>query len=455
VSNRGQTCKLANHNYEWETMNNSLKRYKRLTGITLLTLPLLVASNLSAAEESVEDRIKKLESMVSELKQLVKTQKSQHEKQMAKQTSKKAVAASSSTPKHSYKFGGFIKATGTISDYSHGDLGAGSWVRDFYIPSVTPVGGTGEGNDMDFTAKESRINFKTKHLLDNGETVSTNIEMDFLASPGGNERVSNSYNPRLRHAYFTYGKWLFGQTWSTFQDVGALPEVADFLGASEGIVFNRQPIVRYSNGPWQFSIENPETTVTPYGGGGRIVTDDNGIPDFVARYNHKAKWGHVSVSALVRQLAYESGPIDTTESAIGLSLTGKVKVGKADDIRFNFATGSGMGRYVALNASNGAVLNASGSLEAIDSTLGSVAYRHVWGDGWRSSLVLSAINIDNNTALTGTGVSESINSVQANLLYSPVPKVTFGVGLLNASRELENGDDGDMTRLIFTGKYAF
>ena len=205
-------------------MNNSLKRYKRLTGITLLTLPLLIASNLSAAEESVEDRIKKLESMVSELKQLVKTQKSQHEKQMAKQTAKKEVAASSSTTKHSYKFGGFIKATGTISDYSHGDLGAGSWVRDFYVPSVTPVGGTGGGNEMDFSAKESRIGFKTKHLLDNGESISTNIEMDFLASANdGNERVSNSFHPRLRHAYFTYGKLLFGQTWSTFQDVGALP----------------------------------------------------------------------------------------------------------------------------------------------------------------------------------------------------------------------------------------
>ncbi len=391
-----------------------------------------------------------------ELKKLVKQQKSEHEVQMAKQKGKKETAKASSASKHSYKFGGFIKATGTVSDYSDGHLGAGSWVRDFYIPSVTPVGGTGGDKEMDFSAKESRINFKSKHLLDNGETVTTNIEMDFLASANdGNERVSNSFHSRLRHAYFTYGKWLFGQTWSTFQDVGALPEAADFLGASEGIVFNRQPIVRYTNGPWQFSIENPETTVTPYGGGGRIVTDDNGVPDFVARYNHKAKWGHISASALVRQLAYEAGAIDSTESGLGFSLSGKVKVGNKDDIRFNYATGSGMGRYVALNVVNGAVINENGDLEAIDASLGSVAYRHVWGGGWRSSLILSAIEIDNDASLTGTGVTQRTNSVQANLLYSPTPKVTFGVGLLNATRQLYSNSEGDMTRLIFTGKYAF
>jgi len=272
-------------------MNYSFRRYIRLTGLTLLALPLMFAGSSVAAEESMEERIKKLESMVSELKQLVKLQKSNQEMQIKKHAEKQEAAKASSAPKHSYKFGGFIKATATSSDYSSGDLGAGSVLRDFYIPGAIPVGGTGESQDMDFTAKESRINFKSKHLLDNGETVTTNVEMDFLLPPGGNERVSNSYAPRLRHAYFTYGKWLFGQTWTTFQDVGALPEVADFLGAPDGIVFNRQAMIRYSNGPWQFALENPETTITPFSGGTRIITDDNGMPDFVARYNHKPNGG--------------------------------------------------------------------------------------------------------------------------------------------------------------------
>ena len=99
--------------------------------------------------------------------------------------------------------------------------------------------------------------------------------MDFFLSPGVNERVCNSYYPRLRHAFITYNNWLFGQTWMTFYNVGSIPENLDFVGPTESTIFGRQAQVRYTRGPWQFSLENPETTITPYGGGKRIVADDN------------------------------------------------------------------------------------------------------------------------------------------------------------------------------------
>ncbi len=438
-----------------EKMMIPLKKQIRKIGLTLLTLPFLATGSIMAAEDNVEKRIKKLEAMVTELKQLVKQQKSESDKQVAKHQQKNEIEKTTSGDKHSYKFGGFIKATASWNDYSDGDIGAGSGLRDFYIPGGIPVGGNGE-QDFDFGAKESRINWKSKHELESGDVLTTNIEFDFLLPAGGNERVSNSYTPRLRHAYFTYNKWLFGQTWSTFQNTSALPEVADFLGSPEGLIFSRQSVIRYTNGPWQFALENPETTVTPYGGGGRIVTDDNGLPDVVLRYNHKAKWGSIATSVMVRQLAYDNGStIDDTESSYGFSVSGKVKVGTKDDIRFNFQTGSGMGRYAGLNTANGAVLDATGNLNAIDSTNGSIAYRHVWGEGWRSNFVYSLIDIDNDASLTGTAVTEKVSSFQANLLYTPLPKVTLGVGILDATRELNSGAEGDMTRLIFTAKYAF
>ncbi|MCP3675663.1 MAG: porin, partial [Gammaproteobacteria bacterium] len=112
-------------------------------------------------------------------------------------------------------------------------------------------------------------------------------------------------------------------------------------------------------------------------------------------------------------------------------------------------------RYVGLNTANGAVLDALGNLQTIDSQNGAIAYRHVWGGGWRSSLIYSAIEVDNDASLTGTGVTQRTNSFQANLLYSPTAKATFGVGLLNATRQLYSNTEGDMTRLIFTAKYAF
>ena len=420
-------------------MKQKIKKLTKAIGLSLLVVPVIFTATPIFAEESVNQRIKKLEAMVEELKR-AKSQTVENKK---------------SKEKHSYKFGGFIKATASFSDYSDGDLGANSGLRDFYIPGTIPVGGADESQDFDFSAKETRIGFKSSHHLANGDKLTTNIEMDFLLPPGGNERVSNSYNPRLRHAYLTYNNWLFGQTWSTFQDVGALPESVDFLAAPDGIVFERQPMVRYTAGAWQFAIENPETTVTPFEGGGRIVTDDNGLPDFVGRYNHKADWGHISVAALIRQLSYNNGSDDESTSSTGLSVTGKLKIGTKDDIRFNLATGSGMGRYVGLNTANGAVLDAAGNLEAIDSSLGAVSYRYQWNSKWRSNFILSGINVDNDTALTGSSVTKSVQSVQVNLLHSPVPKLTLGFGILSANRELESGADGDLLRTIFTAKYAF
>ncbi len=438
-------------------MNYPIKKLTKTFCVPFLSIPLLIAANSSFAAESLDERIQKLESLVNELKQQVKQQARQEkrEQQEKKEQQNKQEELARSNSKHTYSFGGFIKATASFSDYDSGDLASGSAGRDFFIPGAIPVGGQDESQDFDFSAKETRLNFKSKHELDNGETLTTYLEMDFLLAPGGNERVSNSYNPRLRHAFFTYNKWLFGQTWSTFQDVGALPESVDFLAASDGIVFERQPMVRYTNGAWQFSLENPETTITPFGGGARIVADDNSLPDFVARYNHKADWGHFTASTLFRQLEFSDGANDESTSALGISLTGKIKLAEKDDIRFNLATGSGMGRYVGLNTSNGAVIDANGDLEAIDSTLVAIAYRHFWNNQWRSNFIISGIDVDNDIALTGTSVTKSVDSFQLNLLYSPVSKLTLGLGLLSANRELEDGLEGDMQRLIFSAKYGF
>ena len=358
-------------------------------------------------------------------------------------------------PKHSYKFGGYVKFDSLTSTYSDGDLAPGSAGTQFYIPATIPVGDApSAGPDTDFQARATRINFSSNHNLDSGNTLSTFIELDFFLSPGGDERVSNSYNPRLRQAFFKYNNWLFGQAWSTFQDVGALPETLDFIGPSESTTFMRQAMVRYTSGNWEFAAENPETTITPFGGGSRIVTDDGPLPDLVGRYTAKLDNGYIKAAALLRQLNYEVGGVEDEELAYGVSLSGKHSFGE-DDLRWMATVGTGVGRYLGLNTSNGAVLDAAGNLEAIDQWGAFASYRHFWTDKWRSNFTLGYLSIDNDTALTGTGVTSDVYSVHANLLYSPVPKMTVGAELMIAERELESGDQGDMTRLLLCAKYVF
>jgi hypothetical protein len=357
--------------------------------------------------------------------------------------------------KHSYKFGGYVKADFMYSKYGDGSVASGSAGRDFYIPATVPVGGEGE-TYFDMHVKESRINFKTAHNLDNGAKMTTFVEMDFLLSGHGDERISNSYNPRLRHAFFTYNKWLFGQTWMTFFNVGALPENLDFVGPAESTIFGRQTMIRYTSGAWQFAIENPETTVTPFGGG-RIVADDSYVPDFVARYNMKRDWGSFTAAGIIRQLRYENRGVDIKDSTSGyaISLSGKMKIGERDDFRWMASVGKGMGRYMGLNTANGAVLDADGDLHAISSWGAFGSYRHFWSEKWRSNLTLGYLAVDNKTEYTGMGVTKKASSVHVNMIYSPLPKLDFGVEFMYAKRKIESGADGDLARLQFSAKYAY
>ena len=359
----------------------------------------------------------------------------------------------------SVSMGGYVKFDAMMTSFSDGAVSAQNLTRDFYIPSLTPVGGTDEDVVFDMHAKQSRINFKTV-TEDGDDTLTTFFEFDFLASAGGNERITNSYGPRMRHAFLKWNNWLFGQTWTTFQNVGSLPESVDFIGNTDAGIFGRQAQIRYTSGPWMFSAENPETTVSD---GGRVVTDDNSLPDFVVRFNQKSDGLSISYAALIRQLAYNNtngggaaaaGTIDSTETSVGISITGKMMLGD-NDLRFGLNTGSGMGRYIGLNAVNGAVVNGT-EIEAIDSTGVFLSYRLVLGEGARINLGFSTLSVDNDDApLAGAGGLESTTRISANYMKTVAKGLTLGVELSQATRENENGAEGDMTRLQFTAKQGF
>ena len=53
------------------------------------------------------------------------------------------------------------------------------------------------------------------------------------------------------------------------------------------------------------------------------------------------------------------------------------------------------------------------------------------------------------------GVTRSAQSVHANLIYSPFPKLDIGAELIWGNREVESGADGDLRRLHTTVKYSF
>lgn len=358
------------------------------------------------------------------------------------------------------KIGGYVKADLILSRFSDGALPSGNVGRDFYIPALVPVRPDGEMMDdwvTDFSARETRLGFKTETPAGD-DKITTYLEMDFLVTPGGDERISNSYEPRMRHAWVQYKGFRIGQDWSTFMDLGAFPDNLDFVGPAEGLVFERQPLIRYSTGGFDFALEQPETAFTSEAGG-RIISGSDPLPDFVARYTHKGEWGHLRIAGIVRELNEEEGVIpgvvEDTEVGYGLTLSGKIKVGDKDDFRFQVTGGEGLGRYVGLNVVNGAAIGTDGRLQTIATYNGYASYRHFWRDDLRSNFTFGYFKADNPVELTGGGVTDESLSLHANLIYSPFKKFDVGIEYLYARRELENGLSGNLNRIQFSTKYAF
>ena len=432
-----------------------MKRIYR--GALLGTASLAFALSASAQSSDIEQRIAALEAMVQELKAELAAERADIDDAIVRldrvekaEPSDRPVASSAGfmVGDTTFKLSGFIDADAHVTALSDGQIASNSIARDFYIPGATPIGGD-DATFTDVTAQATRFALTAERDV-NDKKVTGYIEMDFLGSAQGNELVSSSFSPRLRRAYIDYGNWRIGQEWSTFQNTSAIPESASFLVLSDGMVFVRQAQVRYTNGPWQFAVENPNTTSLNIGS-----RDENVLPDFVGRYNATGDFGNVSIAAIARQLRADLGNTEEEVFGYGLSVAGRVKVGEKDDIRFNVTGGEGLGRYIGLAASRATALDpATGDLEAIPSYGGLIAWRHPFGETARLNVGYSGLWIDNPDFLGG-GVNKSVQSAYGAVLWDVAPKVTLGTELLYGTRELESGADGDLFRFTFSTKYAF
>jgi hypothetical protein len=362
-----------------------------------------------------------------------------------------------------YKFGGYIKFDAIFSQYSDTQR-AGNVGDDFLVPSTIAVGdGSGEGDMLfDAHAKHSRINFKTTTDTEIGDVVSF-IEMDFNSS--ADERLTNQASNGLRHAFLAWNKpdgssITAGQTWSTFFNVGALPEAVDFVGPTSGTIFVRQAQVRYTmpmaGGKLMVAAENPSAGFNDDRVGGTMNSnnvDDNTMPDLIGRFDGGSDGLSYSAALMLRQIAYNDGVQDESEMGYAVSLSGKYVMGSGDDIKVMLSSGA-LGRYIALNAFRDGGIEADGSVDLNSVTGGFIAYKHMWSTKMRSTVSYAFAEADNSDAIT-SDITKSIDNMYVNLMYSPTKQLTFGGEYILANRETESGDDGDLSRIQFTSKLSF
>ncbi len=455
-----------------------------LTGAALMAISTSDAIAATQKEEELEARIQALEKAFGSLQGELQATKAENAElrgavaQAQAQSAQAAAAIEEAKPQLAaasqdgftvgngstrIKIGGFLKTVATFSKWDDGTVAANSLGRDFYLPQTIPVGGASTTNN-DFSAKQTRLwlNLDTNVA---GHTLKGYVETDFQTSAGtqGSERTTNGYNLALRRAWVQFDNLTVGQDWSTFQNVAVLPESTDFVGPTEGTVFVRQPLIRYTQklsemASLQVSIENGETQSAT--SAGVVENDQDKMPDFVGRLNVKTGNADFVLAGVARQLRVDNGTVDDTAFGWGVSGSGKIVFGdsKQHDVRFMATYGEGVGRYVGLNFSPDAIIDAAGRLQTPTVFAGLAAVRIGLSPSVRTNLMLGYQDVDYPGGFAA-GYFDNFNaeaiSYAGNIFWSPAKGFDLGAEYRHGQRTLNGGAKGQLDRIEFAAKYSF
>ena len=436
-----------------------------------VSLLLPVVQPLHASEaESLEARVQRLESELATLKALLEATLTDpavaDDANLAivdiKPDGRPAALARQQEPQAAgFGYEGFVQFDTLVTHYSDGKP-ATSTIDDFLVPSDIPVDPDAEGGftSTNMSAKSSRFGFTTDHQLEQGRIRSL-VELDFALSSQGNERISNSWSSRLRHAYLDWqwsetGSVRAGQYWTTFMRAEARPALWDLTGGV-GQTFNRQPLIRLRQGAWSLALENPATRLD----GVDYSSQQEAFPDVIARYDGEFGGLGWTVAGMVRQLNYRDdshsqGPRKDDAWGYATSAAGNWTWG-ANDIRFMFNYGDALGRYMGLNAFNDGLVGLDGNIVTYDQWGGLLSWSRRFTPHWQAGVTVSAAwaDVPGDAVYPGAGLlPDQYVSSHINLWYRPTPKLAIGSEYIRAVKELHNGDKGDLDRLMFSLRYS-
>ncbi|MBB5730311.1 DcaP family trimeric outer membrane transporter [Sphingomonas prati] len=361
------------------------------------------------------------------------------------------------------KLNGFVRLNVIASRYSDGEVAVGGLGKEFFLPQQIPVGGGFSSEDLLLSARQTRLGFSTSTPV-NGTDIKTLIEFDFAlaTAPVGAQRATNPYTPTFRRGFIEYGRWLVGQEWSTFQNLGVLPETTDFVGPLDGTVFNRQALIRYTvplrpGMTLQLAAENPETETALPTNAALVDTDDDRLPDVVARVNWKGTLGEFALAGIARELRTDTLGVGDSAFGWGVSGSGKIPFGARHDLRFMATYGQGIGRYLGLGYVPDAIYGGTAqSLGRIDNFAAFAALKLGWSATVRSTFMGSYQSADYPEGVIVTGLANAKSyGGAANLFWTPAKGFDLGIEYRHAVRELLSGDKGALDRVEFAVKYGF
>lgn len=323
----------------------------------------------------------------------------------------------------------------------------------------------GENGQFNMNARDSRFWFKTRTPSKLG-AIRALIELDFQGTRG-TQTVSNSHEPRLRHAYVKGAGFTVGQTSSVFSSNITL----DTIEFPINMILIRQPLVTYTIDKnlfsYDFSLEQPETTLLDKYGK-MITPKDDVVPDFIFRTRYYPKWGESSLSLMARYLNQDRATFSNGSQlnnsdgafAYGLNFATKVKVFGNDDLRFDVQYGNGLGRYLAFNAYSGGSLDENGKIRLHKTYGAHIGYKHWWSSTVHSTFAVEYTKTFNkldamDSSADLSKINRSAYGMQANILYSPIENGLVGFELARAKRVVESSESGYINMYTLMAQYIF
>ena len=348
-----------------------------------------------------------------------------------------------------FEFGGYVKL-----DFQYDfDQGQGDTINTGGLVLNAPDGG-----GFNAHARQTRFFFKTTTETDQGP-LKTHFEFDFFGG-GGNQILSNSFQPRLRHAYGTWNGILAGQTWTNFMPISFYPDTLDFQGPS-GIPFIRQAQLRYTWKPSDqlaisASLENSEFSGRNAAGllgqtaGNGVNADLDGVPDFTVAAEWTGDRAAVRGAAVLRELN-SPGDLDS-ETGWGVNLAGSAKLWEGGKIIGSLTYGDGIGRYIIDGVGQDAFVNGAGQLQTISAVGATVQVSHDFSPTLTAALAGGYYNVEDTFAPTDT---DRLTTVHASLFWKPNKKVMIGGELIYGERKFASGATEDATRLQTSVQFKF
>lgn len=351
-----------------------------------------------------------------------------------------------------FAFGGFVKVD-LIQDFS----GTGDEF-EFTLASIPVDGSPPPGSYSHLQMAETRFNFEVRNMASGSAHDRFFLEFDFF-------NKESNLTPRLRHAYFEYGRILAGRTWTLLTELRQLPVFLDFA-SGDAIFGGRTDQIRWRSDPskgldWAIALEdyndsaifNPSDlqgtarSNTPRLSGGLSLPWSNGV---------------VSFGAAVNQVRFDgTGPVGSV-SEIGWSATagGRVYLDKATRSYFGFGYSLVDGNVTdILVYANGrtpnAALTAQGELELASGWNAHVALHWEFTDKWSTNFDVAFTDLSVIPGDFANDITSSGYAVHANVIYDYNGRLRAGVEFMHGKREIVGGSDGDAQRLQFSLFYFF